>query len=43
MTNEVTRMAHAEMMKVTHNIDKSVKMVDEKVQVVIDGASTVLN
>ena len=43
MTNEEARMAYAEMLKVTHNIDKRVKTVEEKVQIVIDGAQAVLN
>ena len=38
MTNEEARMAYAEMLRVTHNIDKRVKTVEEKVQIVIDGA-----
>ena len=43
MTNEEARMAYAEMLKVTHNIDKRVKTVEEKVQIVIDGAQTAFN
>ncbi|KAF8270933.1 hypothetical protein EI94DRAFT_1784474 [Lactarius quietus] len=43
MTNEEALMAYAEMLRVTHNIDKSLKTVEEKVQIVIDGAPTVIN
>jgi hypothetical protein len=43
MTNEEARMAYAEMLKVTHNIDKRVKTIEEKVQIVIDGAQTAFN
>ena len=35
-------MAIAEMLKVTHNVNKRVEMVEEKVQIGIEGAYTVL-
>jgi hypothetical protein len=38
MTNEEERMANAEMLKVTHIINKKVETVEEKVQILIDGA-----
>ncbi|KAH9173366.1 hypothetical protein EDB89DRAFT_1959436, partial [Lactarius sanguifluus] len=36
MTNEEARMASAEALKVAHNIVKEVKVIEEKVQTVID-------
>ena len=32
MTNEETRMANAEVIRLAHNIDKKVEGIDEKVQ-----------
>ena len=38
LTQEEARMAHAEALRMTHSIRNEVKVVDDKVQVVIDGA-----
>ena len=38
LTQEEARMAHAEALRITHSIRNEVKVVDDKVQVVIDGA-----
>ena len=38
LTQEEARMAQAEALRITHSIRNEVKVVDNKVQVVIDGA-----
>ena len=38
LTQEEARMALSEVLRITHNIRDEVKVVDDKVQVVIDGA-----
>ena len=38
LTQEEARMAHAEVLRITHNIHNEVQGVDDKVQLVIDGA-----
>ena len=38
LTQEEARMATAQVLKVTHTIDDRVKVVDDKVAAVIDGA-----
>jgi hypothetical protein len=38
LTQEEARMATAQVLKVTHTIDDRVKVVDDKVATVIDGA-----
>ena len=38
LTQEEARMAHAEALRITHSIRNEVKVVDDKVQVVTDGA-----
>ena len=38
LTQEEARMANAEVLRITHSIRDGVKIVDDKVQVVIDGA-----
>jgi hypothetical protein len=43
LTQEEARMATAQVLKVTHNVDDRVKAVDDKVAVVIDGASYIFN
>ena len=50
MTNEEARMANAEVMRIAHEIDtkvdgvqNNVKLVEKKVQMIIDGAKTRLN
>jgi threonine synthase len=43
LTQEEARMATAQVLKVTHNVDDRVKAVDDKVVVVIDGASYIFN
>ena len=43
LTQEEARMAHAEALRMTHSIRNEVKVVDDKVQVVIDGARDLSN
>ena len=43
LTQEEARMALAEVLKITHSVRDEVRYVDEKVQVVIDGAQGVSN
>ena len=43
LTQEEARMAHAEALRITHGIRNEVKVVDDKVQVVIDGARDLSN
>ena len=38
LTHEEARMALSEVLRITHSIRDEVKVVDDKVQVVIDGA-----
>ena len=38
LTQEEARRALSEVLRITHNIRDEVKVVDDKVQVVIDGA-----
>ena len=38
LTQEEARMALSEVLRITHNIRDEVKVVDDKVQVAIDGA-----
>ena len=38
LTQEEARMANAEVLRITNSIHDGVKIVDDKVQVVIDGA-----
>ena len=42
MMNEEVPMVIAEMLKVTHNVNKRIEMVEEKVQISIEGAHAVL-
>ena len=43
LTQEEARLAHAEALRITHSIRNEVKAVDDKVQVVIDGARDLSN
>ena len=43
LTQEEARMAQAEALRITHSIRNEVKVVDDKVQVVIDGARDLSN
>ena len=43
LTNEEARMATAQVLKATHDVDNRVAGVDDKVAVVIDGAHLYLN
>ena len=43
LTQEEARMAHVEALRITHGIRNEVKAVDDKVQVVIDGARDLSN
>ena len=43
LTQEEARMAHVEALRITHGIRNEVKVVDDKVQVVIDGARDLSN
>ena len=43
MTNEEARMANAELMRIAHDIDTKVEGVEKKVQMMIDGAQTMLD
>ena len=38
LTQEEARMANAEVLRITNSIRDAVKIIDDKVQVVIDGA-----
>ena len=40
LTQEEARMANAEVLRITNSIRDGVKIVDDKVQVVINGART---
>ena len=43
MTNEEARMANAEVMGIAHDINTKVEVVEKKVQIIIDGAQTMLD
>ena len=43
MMNEEARMANAELMRIAHDIDTKVEGVEKKVQMMIDGAQTMLD
>ena len=43
LTQEEARMAHAEALRMAHSIRNEVKVVDDKVQVAIDGARGLSN
>ena len=43
LTQEEARMALAEVLRITHSIRDKVQCVDERVQVVIDGARAMSN
>ena len=43
MMNEEARMANGEAMKIAHDIDTKAVGVEKKVQIIIDGAQTMLN
>ena len=43
MTNDEARMANAEAMRIAHDINTKVEGVEKKVQMMIDGAQTMLD